>query len=377
MTQSQRWLIGIAALTLLGLLLVAIYFVQSLFTGNPINLLQTLVTELIVCYVWGVAGVGVFYLVRFFPFEKSRLVFSLPVHLACGFAVPFAAFGVTIVLILLVQVGTENLAANVAQQFRTFYLLGIGAAFGLVTYWVIVAGIYAVQYYVRVQAEQRRNQVLQAELSQAELMALKMQIHPHFLFNTLHAISSLLHDDVEAADEMLSRLGDFLRLTLENASGAEQSLRNELDFVTSYLSIEEIRFQDRLTTKIEANADVLDAAIPTLLLQPLVENAVRHGVSNSAKPASIRIAATRHDGRLHVVVEDNGTGLPPDMKEGIGFANTKARLAKRFGTDFKFTLTNKPTGGLLVAIEVPFVSISVSPLNFTPNAAVDSHPHRG
>ena len=193
----------------------------------------------------------------------------------------------------------------------------------------------------------------------AQLEALKMQLHPHFLFNTLHSISALVHRDPEAADKMIARLGDFLRLTLENSGAAEVSLQKELEFLTCYLEIERVRFQDRLTTSLEVEPGALDTPVPNLILQPIVENALRHGVAQSKAPGRIEISAKRENGSLRIGVRDNGPGLVgvtasrEGFREGVGLSNARARLEQLYGPSHRLELANAPEGGLLVTLVIP------------------------
>src|SRR5258708_24064647 len=154
-----------------------------------------------------------------------------------------------------------------------------------------------------------------------------MQLQPHFLFNTLHAISTLMHRDVEAADRMLARLSDLLRLTLENVGVQEVTVKQEREFLEGYVEIEQPRFQDRLSVKMNIDGDVLDAAIPNLILQPLVENAVRHGIAPRAAAGHIDISASRQNGMLLIQISDDGPGLPKNgsasAKQGVGLSNTR------------------------------------------------------
>ncbi len=152
------------------------------------------------------------------------------------------------------------------------------------------------RYYRRYREGELRSSRLQTQLTQAQLEALKMQLQPHFLFNTLHSISALLHRDPDAADRMIARLGDFLRLTLENSGAQEVSLQKELEFLTCYLEIERVRFQDRLTTSVEVEPDALDVPVPNLILQPIVENALRHGIAQTRGPGRVEISAKRENG---------------------------------------------------------------------------------
>jgi sensor histidine kinase YesM len=205
---------------------------------------------------------------------------------------------------------------------------------------------------------------LEGQLSQAQLQALKMQLHPHFLFNTLHSISALLNKDKEAARQMIARLGDFLRLTLENSGAQEVTLQQEIEFLVCYLEIQRIRFQDRLTTSLDVEAEALDAQVPNLILQPIVENAIRHGISQRSTPGRIEIQAKHRNGVLRIQVRDNGPGLPVNrsheklFQKGLGLANTQTRLERLYGGEHRFELTNDPAGGLIVTLEIPAPNIN-------------------
>ncbi len=188
-----------------------------------------------------------------------------------------------------------------------------------------------------------------------------MQLQPHFLFNTLHAISTLMHRDVEAADRMLARLSDLLRLTVDKIGVHEVSLKEELEFLRSYLQIEQTRFQDRLTVRFDIEPETLDARVPNLILQPLVENAIRHGVVPRTSPGRIEVTARRWDGDLHLTVRDDGPGIPggPPGSEGagrngLGLANVRARLTRRYGSAGRLELRNHPEGGLVVSVTFPY-----------------------
>jgi LytS/YehU family sensor histidine kinase len=228
----------------------------------------------------------------------------------------------------------------------------------LMFYAAILAVSQGVDYYRKYRERELRASQLEARLAQTRLQVLKMQLHPHFLFNTLNAISALIHQDVDLADRMVARLGDLLRSTLESADTQEVSLRQELDFIQPYLEIEQARLGPRLTVRLEIDPHALDAAVPNLVLQPLVENAIRHGIAPRAEPGRIEIRARRDDGQLCLQVRDDGPGLPPDpaapFKEGIGLANTRARLQQLYGAAHRFELCNGPGRGLGVTITIPF-----------------------
>jgi LytS/YehU family sensor histidine kinase len=228
----------------------------------------------------------------------------------------------------------------------------------MLVYWTIVLVSHALNYYHSYRQGELKASQLRTQLVQSQLEALKMQVHPHFLFNTLHSISALLSKDTEAARRMITRLGDFLRLTLENGGNSEVSLRQEMEFLNSYLEIERIRFQDRLTTEIQVDPQVLDVQVPNLILQPIVENAMRHAVANSNN-GRIEIIAGPRNGMLQIQVKDNGPGLNADNQvftrtgKGVGLANTRARLKHLYGPAHRFELSNSKTGGLVVTFEIP------------------------
>jgi two-component system, LytTR family, sensor kinase len=226
------------------------------------------------------------------------------------------------------------------------------------TYWVIVGTTYAFVYYKKYRQHELVASQLEARLAQARLQVLKMQLHPHFLFNTLHTISALMHEDVEAADRMMARLSDLLRLTLETATSQEVALRQELDFLRLYIEIEQIRFGERLTVRREIEPSALDARVPNLILQPLVENAIRHGIAPRAEGGSIQIRAFRDNGSLRLEIQDDGKGLPGDWIEkngrGLGLTNTRERLRYLYGNKQQFELCNGDAGGLMVRLTIPF-----------------------
>jgi sensor histidine kinase YesM len=185
-------------------------------------------------------------------------------------------------------------------------------------------------------------------------------LHPHFLFNTLHAVSTLIHRDPEAADDMVSQLSDLLRMTFDNIGRQEVSLREEIDFLQRYLDIQQTRFQDRLHVTLDIPSDTLDARVPNQALQPLVENAIRHGLDERTGEGAIEIAAREADEVLTVTVRDNGPGLTLNgsavKQDGVGLANTRARLRQLYGPDAVLELTNHAQGGTLVTLRIPQLS---------------------
>jgi two-component system, LytTR family, sensor kinase len=189
------------------------------------------------------------------------------------------------------------------------------------------------------------------------MATLQQQLRPHFLFNTLHAVSALMHRDVEAADRTLMRLSDLLRMTLEHAGAQEVTLRTELDFLAKYLDIEQTRFADRLVVHFDIDPETLDTLLPSLLLQPLVENAIKHGVARKAGPGHVNITARRDHDKLWIEVRDDGAGLSDDalsaLQKGIGVSTTRARLQHQFGADFRFEF-HRQEPGVAVVVAVPW-----------------------
>jgi LytS/YehU family sensor histidine kinase len=201
---------------------------------------------------------------------------------------------------------------------------------------------------------------LEAQLALAQVHALKMQVHPHFLFNTLHAVNVLIHEDPAAAMQMVSQLGDLLRRTLSRATTAEVPFSTELEILQLYLDIERRRFRDRLEVEYDVQPQTLAALVPDLVLQPLVENAIKHGVSRVAGPARIRVLAKSTEDTLVLEIADNGEGLPePDkVGEGIGLATTRARLERLYGNAHRLTLSRAPGSGCIARVELPFRAAS-------------------
>jgi len=219
---------------------------------------------------------------------------------------------------------------------------------------------------------------------QAQLGALKMQLQPHFLFNTLNAIMVLVRQQkTQPAEQMLAHLSDLLRCVLEDVEAQEVPLRRELEYLQLYLSIEQVRFQDRLRVEIAADPNILDAAVPQMALQPIVENAVRHGIGRSSSAGRITISATRANDTLKLRVEDDGPGFPSPgsagddslLNKGIGLANTRARLQQLYGAQGLLQTDNHPRGGAIVTMVLPYhlVRESSEPEIMETHALHDAH----
>jgi two-component system, LytTR family, sensor kinase len=229
--------------------------------------------------------------------------------------------------------------------------------------WELVAGgaiigfAHAFFYYSETQQRALREAQLETRLMEAQLQTLQRQLHPHFLFNTLHAISTLMHRDVAAADRTLVQLSDLLRLTLNSVARPEIHLGEELEFLEKYVAIEQMRLGDRLVFKFDVDPETLDAMVPALILQPLVENAIKHGIAPLGRPGRVTVAARRESEMLVMLVTDTGPG-PSEramvaLSTGIGVANTRARLAHQFGARFRFEFQRSDLG-FAALVAIPF-----------------------
>src|SRR5499426_833585 len=338
-----RWILIFGVWTLLGAMSAVRIALSFAYSGAAVYWRRALVIALADWYAWALLAPAIGWLARRFAIERRSWLLSLLMHL------PASLF--FSILKILIE----------SQLLRWFdpgqrHILQIPST--LFTYYAILGTIYAFDYYRKYRAHELKASHLQAQLAQAQLQALKMQLRPHFLFNTLHAISSLMRRDVEAAERMITLLSELLLLTLENAGAQETPLRQELEFLERYLEIEQTRFRDRLQVKMEIEPETLDARVPNLILQPLVENAVRHGVAPHAAPGLIEISARLKENKLELQVCDNGAGLPDarlaQIKEGVGLGNTRARLDQLYGADYLFDLSNREKGGLVVSLTIPF-----------------------
>ena len=339
--------------TLVGLFFTSQIFVNTVYMEKRPLLGRVLFMQMSVCYLWALATPLVFWLARRFRIERQNWRSRILFHAFGGLAL-VGTMSALHFLIFMPYIGrTSEITA-----FRDFQYVFFNLDRQLCIYWLLLLLSHVVNYYNSYRKGRLQAAQLRTELVQSQLEALKMQLHPHFLFNTLHSISALLTKDVDAARSMITRLGDFLRLTLENAGTQEVTLQQEMEFLNGYLEIERVRFQDRLTTLVNVDPLMLDVPVPNLILQPIVENAMRHAIATHADCGRIEITAMPRNGALRIEVRDNGPGLPVDhdtihLRKGVGLANTRARLERLYGADHLFELTNDPAGGLVVTLEIP------------------------
>lgn len=341
--------------TLVGFAFAGQFYLSSSLLGRTVTWGQAVSYSLGEWYVWALLSLFIVRFARRFPPEAGVTWRTGFIHLAAALVVSFAY----VVLRTLVGQAHGWLIDEPVMFLEVFRPLLVKTfPFNLLIYGVIVAVSHAIDYYRKYHERTVQALELEKHLTEARLQSLLRQLKPHFLFNALNGIASLMYSDVAAADRLLVRLSEVLRLTMTRSGAPFTLLREELAFLDKYLEIERIRFRDRLTVRTEIDPATLDARIPSLILQPLVENALRHGIEPQPGAGVIVLRTYRDGDDLVLSVTDNGAGLPPagPKREGIGLSNTRARLTETYGARHRFELTNQPEGGLRVTITIPFAT---------------------
>jgi two-component sensor histidine kinase len=362
----MRWVFGAA--TLLGLFSTAqASRLHSLTSRTPsdIPIGHLLALNLTYWFIPALLAPMIFKLVHRFPADGQR-VKAFAVHafsaLACA---GIHAAGMVAVSNAIYGAPTMSLG----WVWQRMYLMNLD--WQLMTYSTVVGFTYALGYYREVQVRGVREAQLQTRLAEARLKTLEAELHPHFLFNTLHAISALVQTNPDAADRMISRLSDLLRITFDRSGAPRISLQEELEFLQKYLEIEQTRFQDRLTVQYDIDPDTLDVEVPRMILQPLAENAIKHGVSPRSGQGLVQIVSRVDSGRLMLEVRDNGVGLSgtarSQFRSGVGLANTRDRLECLYGKAHSLEFS-EGTGGLTVRIALPIQRVLL-PSAVTPQVA--------
>jgi two-component system, LytTR family, sensor kinase len=341
-------LLIVAGWTVFGLFNANQTYVAAEIRGNPLPADEVLVVAMTDASLWALATIAIFWLARRFPLARGRMLSHAAVHLVAGITLSLTRVGVIGSLSRWVEVFPRHtLAALFYRQFHVYLL-----------FYVLLLGIaWAVYYHGRYREREQAAEQLAAGLAEARLQALKMQIHPHFLFNTLNAIAALIPQEAQPARRMVARLGDLLRTTLEQEATQEVTLREELEFLEPYLEIEQTRLGDRLSVEFQVEPEALDARVPHLVLQPLVENAVRHGVAPRSEPGVVTIAAALEGGSLILEIRNTGgaaRGGPTHEPGGRGLANVRSRLEQLYGADQQVTAGPARPGGWITTIRIPF-----------------------
>lgn len=348
-----KWLLLFGLWTLIGLAFAGQAYLSRARAGSPAPWTFVLGRALADWYGYAVLSVPALWLARRFSFERGKWKRGVGIHLPAS-AVFSLSYMSLRALVAQWQTRGEMEPASFSTAFSNAFVATF--FFNLLIYWVIILAQHAFGYYDKLRERERQTAELETRLTEARLQALQMQLNPHFLFNTLNAISALVHKDADAADRMIGQLSDLLRYALESTDAQEVPLRQELDFLERYLEIQQARFGQRLTVRREIEPETLEARVPNLVLQPMVENAIEHGIGPHARPGQIVLRATRRRDQLELQVQDNGGGLPKHgaLEESVGLGNTRARLQQLYGQEQQLELQNGDEGGLTVRITIPW-----------------------
>jgi two-component system, LytTR family, sensor kinase len=333
----RLWLFGLGIWIVLGLLSAAQGATWRIYAGRPVpwgTLIPNSLADWLTC---GMFTPAFYWMVRRFPIRGDRWWSVLPIHLGASL--------VFVVLKVTAFTPIDNLLNPAEPRPWTMVLLG-GFYADMLAYWASVGVIHAIEYY-------RESRERQLEASQLALENLRAQLQPHFLFNTLQSISTLIYRDQPAADRMLTQLSDLLRLSLRNTGVQEVPLAEELGFLERYLAIMRTRFGDRLVIVVDAKPDLLNALVPSLVLQPIVENAIEHGMADRPDIGHVSVRVTKDGPSLQLEVSDDGPGLGASRKDGngIGLANTRERLARLYGPAGRVETVSE--NGLTVRLTIP------------------------
>ena len=304
-------------------------------------------------YAWLPLSPVVLWLAARRPIDPRRPWGGLPLHLAASVLFAFLAVLIQSVISYFLEPGWPSVLKNAT------FILSKDVAMGVVTYWALTGFAQTLHFYKENSSRQVRESELERQLTQAQLQVLQMQLHPHFLFNTLHAIGTLIQEDPKSAEEMLLNLSSLLRVFLEQESSKEIALRRELHLVDLYLSIQRIRFRDRLTVRTHIDPTTLDSSIPSLILQPLVENAIVHGIARNPGSDEIEISISREQGRLVIAISNSNSSLAGEVQAdggrwGLGLTNTMQRLAQTYNGSAQLAIRARSPRGVVCEISLPF-----------------------
>jgi two-component system LytT family sensor kinase len=347
---KNKWGWLFLALTLLALLNIGVIATDDLANGDEVHWLRHIINELSGSWLILPLLPGLLWFFKKFPITRDTFWTRLPLHLFMTLA-----FGTTHTLLMYAVRTPIYEWVGLGDYGKWYGILEYRMAMEyfkqVVVYWVFYG---AFLFFEKIKENQRRQiqaAQLEEQLTKARLQSLQMQLNPHFLFNTLNAISGMMYEDIDAADNMMTTLSDMLRSTL-HIRIEEHRVEQELALLDRYLEIMKIRFKDQLHTRLEVEERAKQALVPVFLLQPLMENAIKYGVEKNGK-VIVQLAVKTYNERLSLRVEDNGPGIQSAFRNGIGWNNTLERLEKLFGEDHLFNLENKAEGGLRVTVEIP------------------------
>jgi two-component sensor histidine kinase len=348
----RKWLYIFGAWTAAALFFASNFVLQNQISTYPMSIWKAVSVQLASSYGWFVLMPVILWLANRFPLDRrGSLARNITVNLiGC----------ITLVLIHLAWDAFSQPLLNFRnRQFETYFSafafqFYMSFHWSSVIYLQINVIIYGIRYYNKFRAGELRASKLEARLAQTRLKVLQMQLHPHFLFNTHNAIAELIHKNPDAAEKMVENLSDLLRMSLNKLNVEEVSFQQELEFLNKYLEIEQTRFHDRLRIVKDIAPDTLDATVPNMILQPLIENAVKHGIAPLIEGGTIEIRSVRENGNLRVHICDDGIGVSGEISEGIGISNTRSRLKQLYDDTYEFLIEPNKIKGMSVNLLVPF-----------------------
>ena len=346
--------------SIVGLIFTAVSYIAALIENRPYALGNVLRLNLIQFYLWGAFSPLLFWLSRRYTIEfRAVRVRKLLLHFVAIVLLAGIHGTISFALLWSFSSGIQQRFPSIVNGYRAYF--GYGFYLDLIIALLITIAVHAFLYYRNLRAIESDQAALKTQLAQSQLRALKMQLHPHFLFNTLHSISSLVRDDPAKANGMIARLGDFLRLTLEHSDEQLVTLQEEMEFVRCYLEIEQVRFGDRLAVQYEIEDTALSAQVPHLILQPVVENAIQHAIAPSMDLGRITITARRVDDFLRLEVRDTGPGMRTvtgsHTGHGVGLNNVRSRLNRLYGAKCTFEIMSGPVEGVAVIMQFPLQAV--------------------
>ena len=352
--RAIRWAIVFAFFTVIGLLQFSIIMTEKLASRHPIPWQHPFINEMTGAYTVLLLLPLLFRFFKKFPMTRENLLSHIPLYVLASMLFGSCHTGLMwlsrILIYKFVDEGTYDYG-------RMDYRLLMEYHHQIITFWVVFGIVSLIRYVQRNQEEKLRLVRLEEALTKARLQALQMQLHPHFLFNTLNMISSTMYENVKAADKMIANLSDLLRLTLNSKGAEEYTLEKELEVLDLYIEIMKARFGDKLVISMEIDKETRSAKVPGFILQPLVENSIKYGME-SLKEVEIRIVSRKEDGRLVLKVWDNGPGIQGSPEEvmsgGVGLSNTVERLEKLYGGTHEFIMENVDNEGFKVEIKIPY-----------------------
>jgi two-component system LytT family sensor kinase len=359
MPKWSKYGVAIGIWILLGLFFATKNYFDSQMIGRHLHWTKALWWQFMEWLTWGALSPIPFWICRKFFRQPPSWTHYLVIHLGVGSVLAITQASICTVGAIIEGWALDWPETPYGDPFSIPFVYQFTVVnhfhYNLLIYTGIVSVWHALDYSRRLREREKRAAELETRLAQAQLQALKMQLQPHFLFNTLNGIAALNYSDPKAANLMIARLSDLLRMALEHGEAQEIALKQELEFNQCYLDLERIRLGDRLNVRLNIPPETLDALVPAWLLQPLIENAIKHGIAPFSKRGELLIRAERNNCDLLLDISDNGPGLPPTPRtNGVGLKNISRRLAELYGERFRFEVANATAGGVAAQIVLPF-----------------------